>query len=172
MWNKKEMSQLDDTLTRVPLTLTFDLENSRSNYILGMGGSIVMERKGQESLGCSDVKHNHYVTPRQRILLLTGWLKMSAFPSTRLVISCLLIDQSQSTVPLKAVKLKRCGVLLWLGSCPSRLFVGTEHFFDCPATSETTLKCMGECIIWIQKNCWYNHDRTKRIEAMLIFHGT
>ena len=24
-----------------------------------MGGSIVMERKGQESLGCPDVKHNH-----------------------------------------------------------------------------------------------------------------
>ena len=50
-----------------------------------MGGSIVMERKGQESLGCPDVKHNHYVTPRQRILLPTGWLKMSAFPWTRLV---------------------------------------------------------------------------------------
>ena len=50
-----------------------------------MGGSIVMERKGQESLGCPDVKHNHYVTPRQRILLPTGSLKMSAFPSTRLV---------------------------------------------------------------------------------------
>ena len=25
MWNKKEMSQLDATLTRVPLTLTFEL---------------------------------------------------------------------------------------------------------------------------------------------------
>ena len=58
MWNKKEMSQLDATLTRVPLTLTFDLENSRSNWISGMGGSIVMERKGQESLAwleCPDV---------------------------------------------------------------------------------------------------------------------
>ena len=85
MWNKKEMSQLDATLTRVPLTLIFDLENSRSNCTSGMGGSIVMERKRQESLGCPDVKHNHYVTPRQRILLPTGWLKMSAFPSTRLV---------------------------------------------------------------------------------------
>ena len=51
-----------------------------------MGGSIVMERKGQESLGCPDVKHNHYVTPRQRILLPTGWFKMSVFPSTRLVL--------------------------------------------------------------------------------------
>ena len=87
MWNKKEMSQKDATLTRGPwpLTLTFDLENSRSNCISGMGGSIVMERKRQESLGCPVVKHNHYVTPRQRILLPTGWLKMSAFPSTRLV---------------------------------------------------------------------------------------
>ena len=83
MWNKKEMSQLDATLTRVPLT--FDLENSRSNYISGMGGSIVMKWKGQELLGCSDVKHNHKVTLRQRILLLTGWPKMSAYPSTRLV---------------------------------------------------------------------------------------
>ena len=26
MWNKKEMSQLDATLTSVPLTLTFELE--------------------------------------------------------------------------------------------------------------------------------------------------
>ena len=26
MWDKKEMSQLDATLTRVPLTLTFDLD--------------------------------------------------------------------------------------------------------------------------------------------------
>ena len=30
--------------------------------------------------------HNHNVTPRQRILLPTGWLKMLAFPSTRLVV--------------------------------------------------------------------------------------
>ena len=30
MWNKMKMSQLDATLTRVPLTLTFDLEFSRS----------------------------------------------------------------------------------------------------------------------------------------------
>ena len=37
MWNKKEMSQLDATLTRVPLTLTFHLEFSRSNCISGMG---------------------------------------------------------------------------------------------------------------------------------------
>ena len=72
-----------------PLTLTFDLENSRSNCIWGMGGSIVMERKGQVLLRCPDVKHNHYVTPRQRILLPTGWLKMWAFPSTLLVkVSC------------------------------------------------------------------------------------
>ena len=56
MWNKKEMSQMDATLTRVPLTLTFDLEFSRSNYISEMGGPIVKERKGQESI-CPDVKH-------------------------------------------------------------------------------------------------------------------
>ena len=48
MWNKKEMSQLDATLTRVPLTLTFDLESWRSNCISGMAGPIVMERKGWE----------------------------------------------------------------------------------------------------------------------------
>ena len=64
---------------------TFDFEFSRSNCISGMGGSNVMERKWQESLGCPDVKHNDYVTLRQRILLPTGWLKMLAFPSTRLV---------------------------------------------------------------------------------------
>ena len=52
MWNKKEMNQLDATLTKVPLTWTFDLEFWRSNCILGMEGPIVMERKGQESIGC------------------------------------------------------------------------------------------------------------------------
>ena len=57
MWNKKEMSQRDATLTRVPLTLTFDLELSRTQCIPGMGGPIVMERKGRESIGCPDVKH-------------------------------------------------------------------------------------------------------------------
>ena len=54
---KKEMSQLDAMLTRVPFTLTFDLELSKSNRISGMGGLIVMERKGRESIGCPDVKH-------------------------------------------------------------------------------------------------------------------
>ena len=72
MWNEKDMSQLDAPLTRVPLTLTFDLEFS-SNYISGMGGPIVMERNGRESIGWPDVKHNHYVTSRQRILLGAGW---------------------------------------------------------------------------------------------------
>ena len=57
MWNKKEMSQLDAKLTRVPLTLTFDLEFLRSNCISGMGRPIVMEQKGRESIGCPDVKH-------------------------------------------------------------------------------------------------------------------
>ena len=42
------MSQLDAALTGVPLTLTFDLEFSRSNCISGMGGLIVMEQKGRE----------------------------------------------------------------------------------------------------------------------------
>ena len=39
MWNKKEMSKLDATLTKVPLalTLTFDLEISISNCIWAMG---------------------------------------------------------------------------------------------------------------------------------------
>ena len=54
---EKEMCQLDATLTRVPLTLNFDLEFSRSNFISGMGGPIVMERRGRESIGCPDVKH-------------------------------------------------------------------------------------------------------------------
>ena len=48
----------------------FDLEFSRSNCISGMGGPIVMEWK--ESIRCPDVKHNHYVTSRQRLLLGTG----------------------------------------------------------------------------------------------------
>ena len=74
MWNKKEMSQLDVVLTRVhlTLTLTFALEFLRSNCISGMGGPIVMERKGRKSIGCPDVKDNHYVTLRQRKLLGTG----------------------------------------------------------------------------------------------------
>ena len=37
-----------------------------------MGGPINIERKGQESIGCHDVKHNRYVTSRQSILLGTG----------------------------------------------------------------------------------------------------
>ena len=51
------MSQLDATLTRVPLTLTFDLEFSRSDCISEMGGPIVMDRKQRESIGCPGVKH-------------------------------------------------------------------------------------------------------------------
>ena len=38
MWNKKEMSQEDATLTTVPLTLSFDLEFSMTNSISEMGG--------------------------------------------------------------------------------------------------------------------------------------
>ena len=37
-----------------------------------MGGPIVMEQKGRELIGCPDVKHNHNVASRQRILLGTG----------------------------------------------------------------------------------------------------
>ena len=37
-----------------------------------MGGLIVMERKGRESIEYPDVKHNQYVTSRQKILLVTG----------------------------------------------------------------------------------------------------
>ena len=39
------------------LTLTFDLQFSRSNCISGMEGPIVMEQKWRESIGCPDVKH-------------------------------------------------------------------------------------------------------------------
>ena len=45
---------------------------SRSNCISRMGGLIAMERKGQETIGWPDVKHSHYLTSRQRILLGTG----------------------------------------------------------------------------------------------------
>ena len=70
----KQKGNESTTLTRVPLTLTFifDLEFSRSNCISGMGDPIVMEGKGRESIGCPDLKHNHYVTSKQRILLGTG----------------------------------------------------------------------------------------------------
>ena len=44
------MSQLDAMMTRVSLTLTVDLEFSRSNCISGMGGPIVMERKGVDGM--------------------------------------------------------------------------------------------------------------------------
>ena len=72
MWNKKEMSQLDVTLTRVPLSLTFDLEFSRSNCISGMGGSIVLEQKGQESLGCPDVKQQPLCDPKAEDIVTDG----------------------------------------------------------------------------------------------------
>ena len=73
MWKTKDVSQQDAVLTGVPLTFTFDLEFSRSNCISGMGGPIAMEQKGWESIGCPDVKHNHYETSRQKILLETGF---------------------------------------------------------------------------------------------------
>ena len=48
-----------------PSTLIFDLEFTRSDCISGMGGPIVMERKGRESPGCPDVKHkgNEFTGP-------------------------------------------------------------------------------------------------------------
>ena len=56
MWNTKELSQQYAALTGVFFTFAFDLEFSRSNCISGMGGPIVMERKGWQSIGCPDVK--------------------------------------------------------------------------------------------------------------------
>ena len=86
MWNTKEMSQMDTALTGVLLTLNFHLEFSRWNCIFGMGCLIVMEQKGWELIGCLDMKHNYYVTSRQRDTVRDwGDLKMSAFPSTCLV---------------------------------------------------------------------------------------
>ena len=37
-----------------------------------MGGPIVMERKGSESIGYPDVKDNHHMTSRQKKLLGNG----------------------------------------------------------------------------------------------------
>ena len=88
------MSQLDTALTGVPLTFTFDLEFSRSNCILGMGGPIVLERKGRDSIGCPDVKDNHYVTSRQRILLGTGVTRCQRFCRLILHLVQLLLGQS------------------------------------------------------------------------------
>ena len=64
---QKEMSRLDATLTRVPLTLTFDLEFSRSNCISGMGGPIAMEWKGQGSMSWCE-------TLRKWVNWMLGWL--------------------------------------------------------------------------------------------------
>ena len=50
-------SNLDTMLTRVPLTLTFDLDFWPLTCISEIGLPIVMERKGRESIGCPDVKH-------------------------------------------------------------------------------------------------------------------
>ena len=137
------MCQLDTALTGVPLTLTFDLEFSRSNCISGMGGPIAMERKGRESIGCPDVKHKEISQLDAALtgvpLTLTfdlefsrsncisgmggpiitptmwpwgrgycqgpGWLKMVAFPSTRLI-PCILPGCFIGT-----------GAILWLPHC-------------------------------------------------------
>ena len=52
-------------------TLTFDLKFSRSNGISGMGGPIVFERKGRESIGCPDVKHERNESTGPWTLTLT-----------------------------------------------------------------------------------------------------
>ena len=49
-----------------------------------MGGPIVMEQKEGESIGCLDMKHNHYVTWRQRDTVRDRG-DFSAFPSSHLV---------------------------------------------------------------------------------------
>ena len=86
MWNTTEMSQQDAALTGVLLTFAFDLEFSRSNCISGMGGPIVMEWKGWESIGCLDV------TSRQMKLLGTGWFQCRRFRRLILVVHCLEIN--------------------------------------------------------------------------------
>ena len=50
MWNKKEISRLDATLTRVHLTLTFGLEFTMSNCISAMGCSIVIEEMAEDTV--------------------------------------------------------------------------------------------------------------------------
>ena len=52
-----------------------------------MGGPVVMERNGRESIGWPDVKHNHYVTSRQKILL-GAWVTIDVGDS---------VDSSQSS---------------------------------------------------------------------------
>ena len=41
--------------------------------------------------------------------------------------------------------------------------------YDCPSASETTLKDMGKYIIWIHKNWWYIHNKTKHNKNKYIF---
>ena len=87
MWNKKEMSQLDASLTRVPdaalnvvpLTLTFDPGFSRSNCISGMGGPIVIERNGRELIECPDVKPNHCDLEAENTITDRGELRCRRF---------------------------------------------------------------------------------------------
>ena len=70
MWSTNEMSPLNVALTGVPLTLTVDLQCSMSNCILRMG--------------CRNIKPPMW--PRGRGYCWgPGWLKMSPFPSTRVV---------------------------------------------------------------------------------------
>ena len=129
MWNTKEMSQQDAALTGVLLTFAFDLGFSRSNCISGMGGPIVMERKGWESIGCPDVKDDHYVTSRQRKLLGTtdrGDLSCRRFRRLIMLILVLKIWSDQKFVHVMTVQLlwhlQNCDLISYYYSCKSNVF--------------------------------------------------
>ena len=93
MWNKKEMSQLDATLTRVPLTLTFDFEldldlwpwNFKVKLYLGNGRLDCHGTKATEVVRMPWCKTQPLCDPEAEDIVTDGWLKMWAFPSTRLV---------------------------------------------------------------------------------------
>ena len=137
-----------------------------------MEGPIVMEWKGWESIACPDVKHNHYVTPRQRILLPMGWLKISAFPSTRLVLLYFVwVRLTALSRNLRCIYLFSSGFLHWYwgnhGSdrdhsvyAPSQWETALQsnaishrqgtytewsvQSYDCPGASEATMKKVGK----------------------------
>ena len=83
------MSQLDVALTGVPLTLTFDFDIwpwiLKVKLYLGNGRPDCHRTKGTGVDRMPWCEAQPLGDPRQRILLWTGWLKVSAFPSTCLV---------------------------------------------------------------------------------------
>ena len=95
MWNKKEMRQLDATLTREPLTLTFDFDlwpwKFKVKLYLSNGRLDCHGTKGTGVIRMPWCKTQPLCDPEAEVLLPTGWLKMSAFPSTRLVSKYLLV---------------------------------------------------------------------------------